>query len=121
MFRELDQRHSDGITITLEWDGATGEVWVRCEDRHSPEEGFSYSVAPGRARLAFLHPFALRPSTQAPGRPARDLENAPGESTKRRRRWLRQRTEADTVEPPSDSTWMWRSPEAGGMAPPGCE
>lgn len=70
MFRELDQRHGDGLTVTLEWNGATGEIQVRCEDRRSPEGSFTYSVDPDDARLAFLHPFALRPSSQELQAPA---------------------------------------------------
>jgi hypothetical protein len=62
MFRQLDQRHSQQATVTLEWDPATGNVQVRFEDHSSSEESFSYSVDPENARLAFLHPFALRPS-----------------------------------------------------------
>ncbi len=32
MFRELDQRISDGLTVTLEWEPDTGTVWISCED-----------------------------------------------------------------------------------------
>jgi hypothetical protein len=63
MFRELDQRHSDGLTVTLEWDETTGGLRVRCDDRRSLEESFTYAVHADDARLAFLHPFALRPSS----------------------------------------------------------
>ena len=62
MFRELDQRHSHGLTVTLEWDPATGNVQVLCENRDSPEANFAHLVDPKDARHAFLHPFALRPS-----------------------------------------------------------
>jgi hypothetical protein len=31
MFRELDRRQSQQLTVTLEWDPATGVVRVRCE------------------------------------------------------------------------------------------
>jgi hypothetical protein len=75
MFRQLDQRHNDQLTVTLEWDPATDTVQVRCEDHCSPRQSFSYSVDPQDARLAFLHPFALRPSTQD----SDQLQSGPGQ------------------------------------------
>ena len=62
MFRELDQRKADRMTVTLEWDPATGNVQVRCEADWLPDESFSYLVDPRAAALAFKHPFAMRPA-----------------------------------------------------------
>jgi hypothetical protein len=59
MLRQLDQRESDGLIITLEWDPDTDRVQVRCEDEHMPDPVLlCYPVEPGDARIAFLHPFA---------------------------------------------------------------
>jgi len=110
MFRELDQRQSDWATVTLEWDAATGEVQVRCEDRHSPDESFSYLVDPDHAQLAFMHPSALRPSSEALGQPASDHGETNGDGAKRRRGWFRQRTEAEAIEQPDRETWIWWLP-----------
>lgn len=109
MLRQLDQRQSDGLTVTLEWDATTGQVWVRCEDWRSPEESFSYLVGPDRARLAFLHPFAMRPSSQELQRSPSSPVNSQRTDTNRRRRWRDQRpaTEADG---PGDYTWIWWLP-----------
>ena len=63
MFRELDQRTADRMTVTLEWDPATGHVQVRCEGDRFPDESVCYSVDPGEAALAFKHPFAMRPAS----------------------------------------------------------
>jgi len=59
MLRQLDQRHSDGLTVTLEWDSDTGGVQVRCEDERLPDRPpLRFVVPPPEARTAFLHPFA---------------------------------------------------------------
>ena len=65
MLRELDQCHNDRLTVPLEWDPATGNVQVRYEDHRSPAQSFAYSIDSQDARLAFLHPFELRPSSDA--------------------------------------------------------
>jgi hypothetical protein len=60
MLRQLDQRESDGVTITLEWDPETNHVQIRCEDEQMPEPLLlCYPVEPRDARLAFLNPFAF--------------------------------------------------------------
>ena len=117
MFRQLDQRHSDGLTVTLEWDATTGDVRVRCEDRRSPEESFSYPVNPGDARLAFLHPFALRPSSQEHQSPASSPDTPQGAEANRWRPRRRQATEAEPNEP-GDYTWLRWSPGADETADP---
>jgi len=62
MFRELHQRKADRMTVTLEWDPATGHVQVRCEADRFPDESFCYPVGPGEAAPAFKRPFAIRPA-----------------------------------------------------------
>jgi hypothetical protein len=99
MFRELDQRHSDGLTVTLEWEETMGGLRVRCDDRRSPEESFTYPVDPDDARLAFLHPFALRPTSQEHQSPVSSPDPAQDAASDRRRRWRRLRTEAEASEP----------------------
>lgn len=62
MLRQLDQRNTAGITITLEWDSETDQVLVRCEDEHTDAQPLlCYPVDPHDARFAFLHPFAAKP------------------------------------------------------------
>jgi hypothetical protein len=59
MIRQLDQRQTVGLTVTLEWDSETGQVLVRCEDGGSLDRPpVCFVVAPRDARSAFLHPFA---------------------------------------------------------------
>lgn len=106
MLRELDQRRSDQLTVTLEWDPDTGDVWVRCEDRRTPEDSFAFWVEPRQARHAFLHPFAAcsidRDRIGAAGPPASDDE-AP---STRRRRW-RGRGRGTPAEPADAPGWSW--------------
>jgi len=62
MLRQLDQRNSAGLTITLQWDSETDQVSIRCEDGHTGDEPLlCYPVEPREARFAFLHPFAAMP------------------------------------------------------------
>ncbi len=62
MLRQLDQRNTAGLTITLEWDPETDQVLVRCEDEHAGGQPvLCYPVDPRDARFAFLHPFAANP------------------------------------------------------------
>jgi hypothetical protein len=110
MFRELDQRQSQQISVTLEWDPATGVVRVRCENDRSPEQGFTYSVDPRDARLAFLHPLALRPSGEArePSVSRADQRQSTGRT--RWRRWFRGRADSEPAERSSDYSWIWWLP-----------
>jgi hypothetical protein len=95
MLRQLDQRNSAGIRITLEWDSDADRVFVRCEDEHAGDQPLlSYPVAPHDARFAFLHPFAANPSvdSHAPTSDSDDVASFDGtHATKpidgRRRRW----------------------------------
>jgi hypothetical protein len=79
MLRQLDQRNTAGITVTLEWDSETDQVLVRCEDEDTDGQPLlCYPVDPHDARFAFLHPFAASPLHEprsldvGPGRYAND-------------------------------------------------
>ena len=79
MLRQLDQRDTAGMTITLEWDSETDQVSVRCEDERTDAHALlCYPLAPHDARFAFLHPFAAsplhepRPLDAGPSRNAND-------------------------------------------------
>ena len=62
MLRQLDQRNSSGLTITLQWDSETDRVFIQCEDKQTGNEPpLCYPVEPREARFAFLHPFAAMP------------------------------------------------------------
>jgi hypothetical protein len=110
MLRQLDQRHGDGLTVTLEWDPETDRVQVRCEDQRSPDQPpLCYPVDPRDARLAFLHPFALyQPNDIGPLG-----ENPQAGKTERtdsaRRRWYQAWTKpgrrADVID--SNDTFWW--------------
>jgi hypothetical protein len=59
MIRQLDQRQTAGLTVTLEWNSETGQVLVRCDDGRSPDRPpVCFAVPPRHARSAFMHPFA---------------------------------------------------------------
>lgn len=116
MFRQLDQRHGDSSTITLEWDPATGAVQLRYEDHASPEASFSYPVEPRDARIAFLHPFSLRASDQGTDVSAACPGPGQGAPTKRRRRWFRKRSAAEFAEDPSGRSWLRWLQHASGAA-----
>jgi hypothetical protein len=94
MLRQLDQRNTAGMTITLEWDSATNQVLVTCVDGHAGHAPLlCYPVEPRDARSAFLHPFAAtrlsesRAVEEGPSRcangdrlPKQSLDNHPGTS-----------------------------------------
>ena len=107
MFRELDQRKADRMTVTLEWDPATGHVQVRCEADRSPDESFCYPVDPRQAALAFKHPFAMRPASVDGGRSDKRRDQRPLGAQRRWRRWLRPRGEARTYRTRRDYSWPW--------------
>jgi hypothetical protein len=55
--RELDQRTSDGVTVTLLWSAETNRVFVSVvEERHGVS--FEFAVAAADAADAFHHPYA---------------------------------------------------------------
>ena len=54
-YRELDQRTADGLTVTLEWNAATGGLRIVVVDREG--EAASFAVRAQDASDAFVHPF----------------------------------------------------------------
>jgi hypothetical protein len=107
MFRELDQRKAHQMTVTLEWDPATGHVQVRCEAEWSPGEGFCYPVDPREAALAFKHPFAMRPASVDSVRSDESPDQRSLGVQRRWRRRLRPHWEARTYITFRDYSWAW--------------
>jgi len=107
MFRELDQRTADRMTVTLEWDPATGHVQVRCEADWFPDESVCYLVDPREAALAFKHPYAMRPASIDRVRSDESLDQRPPGAQRRWRRWLRPRGDARPGTTPADYSWPW--------------
>jgi hypothetical protein len=60
MFVELDTRHGDGVTVTLEWDRDTGHTQIVVHDMRS-KGLIAFVVAPVSAADAFRHPFRYAP------------------------------------------------------------
>jgi hypothetical protein len=60
MFVELDTRHGDGLTVTLEWDRTTGQTQIVVRDTRS-DKPIAFGVAPANAADAFRHPFRYAP------------------------------------------------------------
>lgn len=60
MFIELDTRHADGFTISLEWDRDTGETQVVVDDVLAASQ-FAFAVPQASAGDAFRHPFRYMP------------------------------------------------------------
>ena len=56
MFVELDARHGDGLTVTLEWDRGTGHTQIVVHDTRS-DGLIAFGVPPVNAADAFRHPF----------------------------------------------------------------
>ena len=54
---ELDQRHSNGITVTLLWNRTNNETLVHVLDQATEEE-FQLACAPDEALNVFHHPYA---------------------------------------------------------------
>ena len=107
MYRELDQRQAHRMTVTLEWDPATGHVQVRCEADRLPDESFCYPVDPREAALGFKHPFAMRPASIDRDRSDDSRDPRPLCGQRRWRRWLCPRGEARTDRTPGDYSWAW--------------
>ena len=107
MFRELHQRKADRMTVTLEWDPATGHVQVRCEADRFPDESFCYPVGPGEAAPAFKHPFAIRPARIDRDRSDESRDRRPPGAHRGWRRWLRPRWEAKTDANLGDYSGAW--------------
>jgi hypothetical protein len=60
MFVELDTRHGDGLTVTLEWDRATGQTQIVVQDTRS-DGRIVCGVPPVNAADALRHPFSYAP------------------------------------------------------------
>ena len=60
MFVELDTRHGDGLTVTLEWDRDTGHTQIVVNDIRS-DGLMAFVVPPVSAGDAFRHPFRYAP------------------------------------------------------------
>ena len=62
MLRELDERTSGNLRITLYWDACDDALIVAVEDFMSPERGHALiGIPPADAKLAFEHPFGYEP------------------------------------------------------------
>ena len=60
MFVELDTRQIDGLTVSLQWNRATGETQVVVYDSRTAIE-VAFGVPAARAADAFQHPFRYQP------------------------------------------------------------
>ena len=60
MFVELDTRHGDGLTVTLEWDRYTGHIQIVVHDIRG-DGPIAFGVPPVSAADAFHHPFRYAP------------------------------------------------------------
>jgi carotenoid cleavage dioxygenase-like enzyme len=60
MFVELDTRHGDGLTVTLEWDRDTGQTQIVVRDTRTVGP-IAFGVPPVNAADAFRHPFRYAP------------------------------------------------------------
>jgi carotenoid cleavage dioxygenase-like enzyme len=60
MFVELDRRHGDGLTVTLEWDRDTGHTQIVVHDMRA-DSPIAFVVPPVNAADAFRHPFRYAP------------------------------------------------------------
>lgn len=60
MFIELDTRHADGLTVSLEWDRDTGNTQVVIDDVRASSH-LAFLVPAASAGDAFRHPFRYAP------------------------------------------------------------
>ena len=60
MFVELDTRHTDGLTVSLEWDRDTGDTQVVVYDSRAAIE-VAFGIPGAQAADAFRHPFRYLP------------------------------------------------------------
>ena len=61
MERELAQRESDGVSVTLLWDSESDRLTVRVEDLRTGE-AFELNAQPQSAMDVFRHPYACAAS-----------------------------------------------------------
>jgi hypothetical protein len=57
--RELDNRHSEGIDVSLLWDVRTNQISIALTGERSGES-LAFTVDPSEALSAFRHPLRLR-------------------------------------------------------------
>jgi hypothetical protein len=60
MFVELDTRHGDGLTVTLEWDRDSGQTQIVVHDARF-DGLLAFGVPAANAAEAFRHPFRYAP------------------------------------------------------------
>ena len=60
MFVELETRRGDGLTVTLEWNRATGQTQIVIHDARTATQTV-FSVPGADAAEAFRHPFRYAP------------------------------------------------------------
>jgi hypothetical protein len=60
MFIELDTRHANALTISLEWNRDTGETQVVVDDIRAARQ-LVFQVPQASAGDAFRHPFRYAP------------------------------------------------------------
>ena len=62
MLRELDERTSGNLRITLYWDDGDDALIVAVDDFTGTEPGHALTgISPADAKLAFEHPFGYAP------------------------------------------------------------
>lgn len=66
MLREIDERRSDNIRVTLYWDDEGDTLTVEVEDYRDPGCDITISGVPtADRREAFLHPYAYKRKAEA--------------------------------------------------------
>jgi hypothetical protein len=60
VFIELNTRHADGLTVSLEWDRDTGKTQVVVDDVRAASR-LVFLVSAASAGDAFCHPFRYAP------------------------------------------------------------
>ena len=60
MFVELDTRHNDGYTVSLEWNRDTGKTQIVVGDVRTTSQ-VVFAVPAAKAADAFRHPFRYAP------------------------------------------------------------
>jgi hypothetical protein len=60
MLRQLDQRMTGDLTVTLLWDSETNVVLLSYEDDQEADGSFRCVVEPSKARFAFVNPLGFK-------------------------------------------------------------
>lgn len=67
MLHEIDERHSDGIRVTVYWQDEDDTLTIKVEDeRDSAQDRTIVGVPPADHKLAFDHPFTYEPPRPSP-------------------------------------------------------